>query len=147
MRSLGAHARIAAAGVGIAALSLLLPWYGVTFAGGLVKTALGSFGFVEAAMVISLAAAAYLIVPSDRGDPLPRPLHSGTLIAVAGVWLAVLIGYRMLDRPDFGPFDAGRVGLRFGIFIALVGTVLIVIGGVRLRREELAAEASTRAGG
>jgi len=146
MRSLGAHARIAAAGVGIAALSLLLPWYGVTFAGGLVKTALSTFGFVEAANVITLAGAAYLIVRSSRGEPMPRPLHSGTLIAGAGVWVAMLIGYRMLDRPDFGPFDAGRVGLRFGIFVALAGTVLIVVGGLRLRREELAAEATKKAG-
>lgn len=139
MRSLGAHDRLAALGVGIVAVSLLLPWHGVTFAGGLVKTPAGSFGFPEAALVLTLAAAVYLIVRSARGEPLPRPLHFGTLVAAAGAWAAVLIGYRMLDRPDFGPLDAGHVGLRFGIFIALGGAALIVVGGLRMRRDELAA--------
>lgn len=147
LRSLGAHDRIAALGVGIVALSLLLPWHGVTFAGGLVKTPVGSFGFPEAAIVLTLAAAIYLIVRSARGEPMPRPLHLGTLVAVAGAWTAVLVGYGMLDRPDFRPLDSGHVGLRFGIFIALGGAALIVVGGLRMRRDELAAGAKERAAG
>lgn len=140
--SLGAHDRLVAIGVGIVAFSLLLPWHGVIDAGGLVKTPAASLGFAEVAILMTLAAAVYLIVRSARDQPLPRPLHLGTLIAGTGVWTAVLIGYRMLDRPDFGPFDA-RVGLRFGIFIAIGGAVVIVIGGLRMRRDELVAERTT----
>ena len=49
LRTLTAHERLAAAGAAIVVASLFLPWYGVTLAGGLVKTAIGTFGWVEAA--------------------------------------------------------------------------------------------------
>jgi hypothetical protein len=142
LRSLGAHDRLAALGIAIVAVSLLLPWWGVTFAGGLVKTPLASLGFAEVAILITLAAAGYLIARSARGHVLPHPLHLGTLIGAAGAWSAVLISYRIFDRPDFGPgqLSAERVGLRYGIFIALGGAALIVAGGLRRRREELAAD-------
>jgi hypothetical protein len=136
IRSLGAHDRLAAIGVGVVALSLLLPWWGVTFAGGLVKTPAGSLGFVEAAIVITLAAAAYLIARGARGHALPMPLHVGTLIAAAGAWTVALTVYGIFDRPDFG-LSAQRVGLRYGIFVALGGAALIVAGGLRRRRDEL----------
>jgi hypothetical protein len=139
LRSLGAHGRLAAAGGAVVAASLLLPWYGVSFAGGLYKTPLGAFGWVEAALLITLAATALLLVRSARGARLPRPLHIGTLVAVAGAWTLVLIGYRLIDRPDFGPLGA-TAGLRYGIFVALGGAVVLLLGGLRLRREELTEE-------
>jgi hypothetical protein len=140
IRSLGAHERLAAIGVGVVAVSLLLPWHGVTFA-ALVRTPVSTLGFLEIAIVLTLAATGFLIVRSERGPALPRPLHNGTLIAAAGAWTAVLIGYRIVDRPDLGIFgDAYGVGLRYGIFVALVGAALIVVGGLRCRRDELAAE-------
>ena len=49
LRTLTAHERLAVAGAAIVVASLFLPWYGVTLAGGLVKTAIGTFGWVEAA--------------------------------------------------------------------------------------------------
>jgi hypothetical protein len=139
LRSLGAHDRLAALGIGVVALSLLLPWWGVTFAGGLVKTPMGSLGFAEVAILVTLSATAYLVARSARGRALPHPLHLGTLIAAAGAWTAVLTAYRIFDRPDFGPGQLAteRVGLRYGIFIALGGAALIVAGGLRRRREEL----------
>jgi hypothetical protein len=143
LRSLGAHGRLAAAGGAIVAASLLLPWYGVAFAGGLLKTPLGTFGWVEAALLLTLGATALLLVRFARGRRLPRPLHTGTLLATAGVWSLLLIGFRILDRPDFGPIPAS-VGLRYGIFVALGGAVVLFLGGLRLRREELAEERERR---
>jgi hypothetical protein len=139
LRSLGAHGRLAAAGGAVVAASLLLPWYGVTFAGGLLKTPLGTFGWVEAALLLTLGAVALLLVRSARGQRLPRPLHTGTLVTLAGVWSLALIGYRVIDRPDFGPIPES-VGLRYGIFVGLGGAVVLALGGMRLRREELAEE-------
>jgi hypothetical protein len=136
LRSLGAHGRLAAAGGAVVAVSLLLPWYGVTFAGGLYKTPLGTFGWVEAALLLTLGAMALLLVRSARGARLPRPLHVGTLVALAGAWTLVLIAYRLVDRPDFGPLGA-TAGLRYGIFVGLGGAVVLLLGGLRLRREEL----------
>jgi hypothetical protein len=145
LRSLGTHERLAAIGVGVVAVSLLLPWYGVSFA-GLVRTPLSRVGFVEVALVLTLVAVGYVIVRSERGPAFPRPLHSGTMIALGGAWTMVLVGYRIADRPDLGIFgDAYGVGLRYGIFIALGGGVLIVVGGLRARREELDAERADRA--
>jgi hypothetical protein len=144
IRSLGAPDRLASLGVATVAVSLLLPWYGVTFAGGLVKTPAGTFGFVEAALVLTIGGAAFLIVRSAYGRELPRPLHTGTLLALAGAWAGVLIAYRILDRPDFEPLNVERVGLRYGIFVAFAGAGLIVVGGLRKRREELAAEREGR---
>jgi hypothetical protein len=139
LRSLGAHGRLAAAGGAIVVASLLMPWYGVTFAGGLYKTPLGIFGWVEAALLLTLAGTAWLLLRSARGHRLPRPLHVGTLVAAAGIWVMLLIGYRVVDRPDFGPLEA-TAGLRYGIFVGLGGAVVLLLGGLRLRREELGEE-------
>jgi hypothetical protein len=145
IRSLGAHERLAAIGVGVAAVSLLLPWYGVSFA-GLVRTPLSRITFVEVALILTLIAVGYVIMRAARGPAFPRPLHTGTLIALGGAWTMVLVAYRIADRPDLGIFgDAYGVGLRYGIFIALGGGVLIVVGGLRMRRDELAAERAERA--
>ncbi len=146
LRSLGAHERLAAIGVGIVAVSLLLPWYGVTF-GDFVRTPLSSLSFLEVAIILTLAATAYLIVRSERGPAFPRPLHTGTLIALAGAWTVLLVVYRIVVRPDLGIFgDAYGVDLRYGIFVAIAGGVVIVIGGLRCRRDELAAERARNTG-
>jgi hypothetical protein len=139
LRRLGAHGRLAAAGGAVVVGSLLLPWYGVTFAGGLYKTPLGAFGWVEAALLLTLGATAWLLFRFASGRRLPRPLHIGTLVAAAGAWTLLLIVYRIIDRPDFGPIGASA-GLRYGIFVGLGGAVVLVLGGLRLRREELGEE-------
>jgi hypothetical protein len=146
IRSLGAHERLAAIGVGVVAVSLLLPWYGVTF-NDLVRTPLSSLSFIEVAIVLTLAVTAYLIVRSERGPAFPRPLHNGTLIALGGAWTIVLVVYRIAVRPSLGIFgDAYGVDLRYGIFVALAGGVLIVVGGLRCRRDELTAERARNTG-
>jgi hypothetical protein len=137
IRSLSAHERLAALGAVIVVASLFLPWYGVTLAGGLVKTAVGTFGLIEAALLLTVGSAVLLIVACSRGYSLPRPLNEGALLVAAGAWSALLIAYRMLDRPDFELAGAGRVGLRYGIFIALIGAGLLAAGGLRERREDL----------
>ncbi len=121
----------------IVVASLFLPWYGVTLAGGLVKTAVGTFGLIEAALLLTVGSAVLLIVACSRGYSLPRPLNEGALLVAAGAWSALLIAYRILDRPDFELAGAGRVGLRYGIFIALIGAGLLAAGGLRERREDL----------
>jgi len=139
-RSLAAHDRLAVIGALLIAASMLLPWYGVTLSGGLVKTGLNTFGFVQAALLLTVASALVLIARTASGQRVPRPLHEGTLLVISGAWSALLIGYRMVDRPEFEIAGVGRVALRYGIFIALGGAALLVVGGLRRRREELAAE-------
>jgi hypothetical protein len=142
--SLTAHERLAAAGAAVVAASLALPWYGVALAGGVVKTALGTFGLIEAALVLTVGASIALVVACSRGFALPRPLHEGSLLVAAGAWTAALVCYRMIDRPEFGLAGVGDTGLRYGVFIALLGAGLMVLGGLRKRREELAEEAARK---
>lgn len=137
---LAATERLAAAGAAIVFGRLFLPWYGIALAGGLVKTPIGSFGLIEAALLITVGSAGFLIAACARGYSVPRPLHEGTLLVAAGAWSVVLIGYRMLDRPDFELGGITGVGLRYGIFVALIGAGLLVVGGLRQRRVELEQE-------
>ena len=137
--SLPPPARLAAAGALIVPLSMLFHWYGLQFGPGLSKTGLDSFGFGQLALLLTVGAAVFLIVRCARGLELPRPLHEGTLLAVAGGWAALLVGYLMLDKPDEIMGDT-HIHLRYGIFVALGCAVAMVVGGLRLRRTELAAE-------
>jgi hypothetical protein len=136
-RSLPPGARLAVVGALVVIGSLVLPWYGIDFT-RLSTTAIGSFGFAHLALLVTVGAAVFLCAGVAAGRELPRPLREGELLIAAGVWAALLVGYLMLDRPDeLG--GSTRVGLRFGIFVALAGSLLIAAGGVRLRREEIAA--------
>jgi hypothetical protein len=123
--------------------SLLFPWYGIEFSSGLSQTGLDAFGLGQLALLLTVGAALFLIVRCAGGYELPRPLRQGTLLAVAGVWAAVLVGYLMLDKPDE---ISGRTGihLRYGIFVALGGALALALGGLRLRRDEIVAERRRR---
>ena len=127
--------RLAALGAAAIPVSLAFPWYGIPVSGGLVQTGFGAFGFAHAALLLVSAAAVYVLTARVRGVALPRPLSTGALLALAGGWGIVLVGYLMLDRPDeLAGF--GRVNLRYGVFVALGGAIATLVAGLRLRRVE-----------
>ena len=138
-RSLPPPARLAAVGAVAVAASMLFPWYGIQLGTGLSQTGIDSFGLGVLALLITVGAALFLIVRCAGDYELPRPLHEGSLLAVAGAWSAALVGYLMLDKPDAiaGNTD---IHLRFGIFVALGGSLALLVGGLRLRRDEIVAE-------
>ena len=129
--------RIVVAGAIVVAASLLLPWYGIPFSRGLSITGVDSFGFADAALLITVAAAVLLVVRDAAGRTLARPLRSAELVVAAGVWAALLTIYLMIDRPD-ELASANAVSLRFGAFVALGGCIAVVVGGMRLRVEQAA---------
>jgi hypothetical protein len=133
-RALSPAERIAGAGAIAVFASLLFPWYGIAFGQGLSVTGLDRFGFGHAALLITVAAAAYLVVREASGHGLPRPLRAAELVAVAGAWGALLCFFLIGARPDE---LAGRhdVQLRYGIFVALGGCLVILVGGLRMRVE------------
>ena len=138
-RSLPPPARLAAIGALVVLGSMLFPWYGVEFSSGLSHTGLDSFGLGQLALLLTVGAALYLIVRCAGEYELPRPLREGSLLAAAGGWSAVLVGYLMLDKPEEISGFTG-IHLRYGIFVALGGSLALLLGGLRLRRDEIVAE-------
>ncbi len=135
-RSLPPPARLATVGAIAIPGSMLFPWYGIQFGPGLSQTGFDSFGLGELALLLTAGAALFLIGRCATGYVLPRPLSQGALLALAGLWAALVVAYLMLDRPDE---IAGHVHihLRYGIFVAMGGAVAMVVGGLRLRRDEI----------
>lgn len=138
-RSLPPPARLAALGALAVLGSMLFPWYGIEFSSGLSHTGFDSFGVGQLALLLTVGAALYLIARCATGYVLPRPLREGSLLAVAGAWSAILVGYLMLDRPDSISVYPD-IHLRYGVFVALGGSLALLLGGLRLRRDELVAE-------
>ena len=132
--------RLAALGALSCAASTLLPWYRAPV-DNLGKTAWGSFGFALLALLITVGAALALLLQSGRGRRPPTPLHEGTLLALAGVWSGVIIGYLMLDRPTFALADFHQeYDLAYGVFVALASAALLIVAGLRIRRIEALGE-------
>jgi membrane associated rhomboid family serine protease len=56
------------------------------------------------------------------------------ILAVAGGWAAMLVAYLLVDRPE--QLDGSTdVGLGLGGFVALGGAVVLIVGGLRVRRD------------
>ena len=120
-------------------VSLFLPWYQSPISNDLVLTGIGAFGWAEAALVLIAGATTFLALQGGGGYVPPRPLREWALFVVAGCWAAVIILYRIADRPRFTlaghdqPYE-----LHYAIFVALAGAVIIVVAGLRMRPQERA---------
>jgi hypothetical protein len=64
---------------------------------------------------------------------------------VSGSWSGLLILYLMIDHPKFTRTEAFDV--RYGIFLAMAGAVLIFLGGLRERGAKPARRRARRAEG
>jgi len=128
--------RLAAVGALIVLASLFMPWYAVRLIlfKSISESAISAFGAATAALALTAAAALYLISRAARGYRPPRPLSVGAVLALAGVWSAMLVLVLIADRPD-RILGLARVELRFGAFVALGGAVALAAGGLRLRRK------------
>jgi hypothetical protein len=138
-RGLGPNERIAVIGAAVMVASLVLPWYESPISNDLVLTGVGAFGWAEGALLLIAAAAVFLALKGGGGYVPPRPLREWSLLVVSGTWAAVIVLYRIADRPRFTfaghdePYD-----LHYAIFVALAGAVLIVVAGLRMRPRERA---------
>jgi hypothetical protein len=65
----------------------------------LVVSTFGPFSFVEAGEILLAAALLGLLYARARGMPFHLPFGDGTVILGAGIWAALLITARVLDRP------------------------------------------------
>jgi hypothetical protein len=134
LRGLKGEERLAVVGVVVMLASLPLPWWTAPTEGDLVVTGLGEFSFAEAALVVTAAAIVFLVLEIAVGYVPPRPLREWGLLVAGGGWAALIVVYRMFDRPDFtlGEVDEPH-GLGYGIMVALGGAAIVVAAGLRRR--------------
>ncbi|HEX2085431.1 MAG TPA: hypothetical protein VHF89_07095 [Solirubrobacteraceae bacterium] len=125
---------------GLAALALLatlfLPWYQATVIDRGRSTsptfsAFGVFSFVEAAIfLVALGVFALLFARGERrGFHLPG--GDGTVIFAAGAWSALLLLWRVFDRPDIE--RAVSDGITWGFFFAFLAAIGLAATGWRIR--------------
>ena len=139
IRGLSGNERVAFLGAAIMVFSFFLPWYRAPVASDLVQTGFGAFSFAEGALVLIAAATAFLALEAGGGYVPPRPLREWGLLVLAGSWAALIVIYRMIDRPDFhlaGIEDTYEI--HYGIFVALAGALVIIAAGLRMRPLERA---------
>jgi hypothetical protein len=139
-RALNADQQLA----GLAAIALLvsmfLPWYekntvrGSRFIGDSVS-AFGTVSFVEAAIFLVSAGVLVMLFTRAEGREYELPGGDGTVILVAGAWAALLLFWRVFDRPHVGG-EASTVGIQWGFFVAFLAAAGLAAAGWRLRQHE-----------
>jgi hypothetical protein len=154
-RALGREQRLAAlVSIGLF-VSMLLPWYSKTdtfVEHNAAKStqdslsAFQAFSFVEAAVLLVSAGILAMLFARAEGREFKLPGGDGTITMVAGGWAAVLIFYRLLDKPGLSGNQriTATVGVQWGIFIALLLALGLLYAGARMRAAE-APEAPVRA--
>jgi hypothetical protein len=152
---LEAERRLAAAAAFGLFLSMFLPWYSktdtVVVQGSAKATqtslnAFGAFSFVEAAVLLVSGGVLLLLFRRAEGVDFRMPGGDGTVVMVAGAWTALLVFYRLLDKPGLQGTQrvTATVGVQWGIFIALLVALGLTYAGRRMRTTERPAPPLTR---
>lgn len=125
----------------IASLALLvtmfLPWYSLQSLDRKTATisthsisAFGDVSFVEAAVFLVAAGILAMLFARAEGHTFHLPGSDGTIAMIAGGWAALLIFYRVFDRPSGGGYP---VGIQWGFFLAFVAAGVLAYAGWRMR--------------
>ena len=125
-------------------VSMLLPWYskadtlvvhGAAKATDTSLSAFQAFSFVEAAVLLVSAAVLGALFARAEGRDFPLPGGDGIVVMIAGGWAALLIFYRLLDKPGLQGNErvTATVGVEWGIFIALLLALGLAYAGARMR--------------
>lgn len=141
-RALAPEARLAAIAALLLFVTMFLPWYqqNVVVAGardsGLQSQNLNAFGvfsFVEAAVLLVAIAVLALLYARTEGRSFHLPGGDGLIVTIAGGWVALLLVWRLFDKPELQGAGAGNMGIQWGIFFALGAAGLLAWSGVRMR--------------
>jgi hypothetical protein len=127
--------------------SMFLPWYSKTdtlVVRGAPKatetslSAFQAFSFVEAAVLLVSAAVLSMLLARAEARRFQLPGGDGVILMIAGGWTALLIFYRLLDKPGLQGNDrvTATVGVEWGIFIALLLALGLAYAGGRIRALE-----------
>jgi hypothetical protein len=142
-RKLDRERRLAAfAAVGLF-VSMFLPWYQQNAVVDQLKAAplqsrnldaFQVFSFVEAGVLLVAVALLYLLFARAEGRRFNMPGGDGTVVLAAGVWTALLLVFRLFDKPGISTHGiAGNVGVQWGIFFALAAAGTVTYAGSRMR--------------
>jgi len=139
-------------------VSMVLPWYSKTetivVRGAASSTeqslsAFQAFSFVEAAVLLVSAGVLAMLFARAEGREFQLPGGDGTIVTIAGGWAAILIFYRLLDKPGLqgNAKISSTVGVQWGIFIALLVALGLVYAGRRMHAGERGAPPLSRTRG
>jgi hypothetical protein len=124
-------------------VSMFLPWYSKTVVEGAKaaqtsQSAFSAFSFVELAVLLVSAGVLAMLFSRAEGREFRLPGGDGTIVMIAGGWAALLIFYRMLDKPTLQGTQkiTATVGVEWGIFIALLLALGLLAAGRRIRAAE-----------
>jgi hypothetical protein len=112
--------------------SMFLPWYqvqGRTLSDSV--SAFGTFSFVEVAVLLVAFAVLALLFARSEHAAFHLPGGDGTVVMAAGIWVAVLLIWRLFDKPHV---SGALVGVEWGIFLALACAGVLAYAGSRMRR-------------
>lgn len=135
--------RLAGAAAAGLFVSMLLPWYTKTdtvVVGDAPRsiasafTAFGEFSFVEAAVLLVSAFVLMTLFARAEQRAFHLPGGDGLDIMLAGAWSAILIFYRMLDKPALrlNEVISATEGISWGIFVALLLALALALAGWRI---------------
>jgi len=141
---LGRDQRLAALAAVALLVTMFFPWYGLQSVnrktGAISSHTINAFGdvsFVEAAVFLVAVSVVILLVARAEDRNFQLPGGDGTIVMVAGGWAAVLIFYRVFDRPSGGGYP---VGIEWGFFLAFLAAGALTYAGWRLRAQAATAQ-------
>lgn len=131
--------RAALASLGLL-VAMFFPWYGLQSldrrTGVLYSrdiTAFGDVSFVEAAILLVALGVVAMVFARVEGRHFRLPGGDGTVVTAAGAWSALLIFYRVFDRPTGNGYP---VGIEWGLFLAFAAAGALAYAGLRMRAGE-----------
>ena len=137
-RAMAPDQRLAVAAAFGLLITMFFPWYGLQSlnrkTGEIHSHSINAFGdvsFVEAAVFLVAAGVIVLLFARAERRAFHLPGGDGTIVTVAGAWAALLIFYRVFDRPDGGGYP---VGIEWGFFLAFVAAGGLSYAGWRIRQ-------------
>jgi hypothetical protein len=137
-RAMAPDQRLAVAAALGLLITMFFPWYGLQSLDPKTKAihshsinAFGDVSFVEAAVFLVAAGVIVMLFARAERRAFHLPGGDGTIIMAAGLWAALLIFYRVFDRPDGGGYP---VGIEWGFFLAFVAAGFLAYAGWRMRQ-------------
>ncbi|HEX5223555.1 MAG TPA: hypothetical protein VFW29_00365 [Solirubrobacteraceae bacterium] len=94
-----------------------------------------AFSFVEAAVLLVSGGVLLLLFKRAEGAHFRMPGGDGAVVMAAGAWAAVLVFYRLIDKPGLQGNQrvTATVGVEWGIFVALLLAIGLAYAGHRMR--------------